>query len=305
MQLPLEPQGMHEQADPSEPAHANASEIAPRSPAPSSSGSRDLGGFDESWLRDFYKECGREATLAYTTLNQMKNWAIVIQAAILAGVASMLRGTSNVAPDSTTFTPNLALFVGASLAFLFTLRFFVRGILCYVNLLRWNQLQSSIVKAFLAPGNSSTGSIPPPSKDRLDRLQRDIDNYYHGWKATVPRSHQLTANLKLGFGLLLTLPFPFLIWGAVQLWSNSFVQALGVFTVGGISIEVSDFLRSGYFDTPEVAERKRRPSSRPQDPPFPRPHHGYGYVMAWVLNLMIAMALAVRPLIRDLLCPCL
>ena len=39
-----------------------------------------------TWLHDFYKECGREATLAYTTLNQMKNWAMVIAAAALSGL---------------------------------------------------------------------------------------------------------------------------------------------------------------------------------------------------------------------------
>src|SRR6266404_5852260 len=43
---------------------------------------------DDPWLHDFYKECGREVTLAYTTLNQMKNWAIVVQAAVISGVVA-------------------------------------------------------------------------------------------------------------------------------------------------------------------------------------------------------------------------
>src|SRR5712692_7160109 len=38
----------------------------------------------EKWVENFYKECGRETTLAYTTLNQMKNWAMVIAAAFIS-----------------------------------------------------------------------------------------------------------------------------------------------------------------------------------------------------------------------------
>ncbi len=55
------------------------------------------GSFDDAWLHDFYKECGREATLAYTTLNQMKNWAMVIAAAALSGLTiwQQILGVSN------------------------------------------------------------------------------------------------------------------------------------------------------------------------------------------------------------------
>ena len=42
---------------------------------------------DTAWIDTFYKECGREVTLAYTTLNQMKNWAMTIAAAALAAQA--------------------------------------------------------------------------------------------------------------------------------------------------------------------------------------------------------------------------
>src|SRR5687767_6165523 len=92
--------------------------------------------FSDDWLRDFYKECGREVTLAYTTLNQMKNWAIVVQASIIAAAVSF--GRSQATGESGLFP----ILVGALLAYVFTARFFVRAILCYLNLLRWNTLQS-------------------------------------------------------------------------------------------------------------------------------------------------------------------
>lgn len=42
---------------------------------------------DKAWVETFYRECGREVTLAYTTLNQMKNWAMTVVAAALSGLA--------------------------------------------------------------------------------------------------------------------------------------------------------------------------------------------------------------------------
>src|SRR5437899_12327207 len=93
---------------------------------------KDQPALDDAWLRDFYKECGREITLAYTTLNQMKNWAMVIAGAVLSGLAfGSAAGTY----------PTKPMFIGVVIAFAFTLRFFIRAILCYINLSRWNTLQ--------------------------------------------------------------------------------------------------------------------------------------------------------------------
>src|SRR5713101_1817071 len=72
--------------------------------------------FDEDWLENFYKECGREVTLAYTTLNQMKNWAIVTAAAAISGLAF---GTA-----AGKF-PNVPMFTGTVIVYAFVLRFFI------------------------------------------------------------------------------------------------------------------------------------------------------------------------------------
>src|SRR2546422_4438514 len=95
---------------------------------------------DLDWLETFYKECGREVTLAYTTLNQMKNFAMIIAGAVLSGV-SFGAGAQNY--------PSGPMFVGVVIAYAITLRFFVRAILCYINLIRWNRLQSKIVNFML------------------------------------------------------------------------------------------------------------------------------------------------------------
>ncbi len=57
-------------------------------PGPELSPSLPSGDFD-TWIEHFYKECGREVTLAYTTLNQMKNWAIAIVAAFVSALVTL------------------------------------------------------------------------------------------------------------------------------------------------------------------------------------------------------------------------
>src|SRR5206468_11093442 len=76
----------------------------------------------ETWLEHFYNECGREVTLAYTTLNQMKNWAVLIVAAVVSAVVAVQR-TGLGQPQN-----DVAVYIGALIAYIFTLRFFVRAI---------------------------------------------------------------------------------------------------------------------------------------------------------------------------------
>src|SRR5574341_1741574 len=74
-----------------------------KEPAPSPASTPPTDRFDQKWLEAFYKECGREVTLAYTTLNQMKNWAMIVVAAAISGLSF---GTA-----SDTY-PNVPMFVG-------------------------------------------------------------------------------------------------------------------------------------------------------------------------------------------------
>src|SRR5436309_1275077 len=108
------------------------------------------------WVENFYKECGREVTLAYTTLNQMKNWAVLIVAAVVSAVVSLNKTTtaSSPAPQSST----LAVYAGSLIVYVFVLRFFIRAILCYINLVRWNNLQAAIVAFKLVQPNPREGT---------------------------------------------------------------------------------------------------------------------------------------------------
>ena len=161
------------------------------------------------WLEHFYKECGREVTLAYTTLNQMKNWAMIVAAATITGIGFGL---------GAQVYPSERAFVGVVIVYTFVLRFFFRAIICYINICRWNELQHACLKLMLF-----NQSDPPPSK-REEELHTAIELYYFRWLSTVDRKTQIISNLKLGFALLLALPNSssslgeLLLYGGHRLW---------------------------------------------------------------------------------------
>jgi hypothetical protein len=235
--------------------------------------------FDQNdFLKEFYKECGREVTLAYTTLNQMKNWAIVVSAAIAAAIASMLKS-----PAFTTHESDAQLvFLGAMLAYLFTLRFFVRAIICYVNLLRWNRLQSDIARLKLSFDSRSTKS----KSELQDEVSSSVDLYYHRWLSTIGRWAQITSNLKLGFGLLLVLPVFAMVWSGVVSWATCYTRAATIFVIGGTAIELYEFMTTSFLDTKEVSSR-RNANDRNR---FPGPSGKSTTFAMWTALLIVSSA---------------
>src|SRR6201991_468178 len=240
------------------------------------------------WLEAFYKECGREVTLAYTTLNQMKNWAMVIVAALISAMVTLGRpGEGEIKPAAL-----VGMHAAAVVAYVFNLRFFVRAILCYINLSRWNRLQASIVEARLIPKPVKVGETPA-TQDSQTKLKEDIELYYHSWRSPINRKSQLIQNLKLGFALVLGLPLFFVIVWSVELWDNWLVRGLAVFAVGSTLVEGTDFFRSSFFDDPERDKRRRK--SGKKAPIFPVPVSQGGHLVTWCLNLAISTGVAVWP----------
>jgi hypothetical protein len=248
----------------------------------------------EKWIENFYKECGRETTLAYTTLNQMKNWAMVIAAAFISAIVTLGRpAEGEVKP-----TVLLGMYAAAVVAYVFNLRFFIRAVLCYINLIRWNRLQASIIATFLVPKPTKIGEVLLTAQQARVQLQADIQDYYHDWRSPINRKTQIVQNLKLGFALVLALPLFFVIVWSVELWANWLVRGLAVFAVGSTLVELTDFFRSSFFDTPE--RNKRRPTSR-KIQVFPVPVSQGGYLLTWALNLIISSTVALWPALKPLL----
>lgn len=227
--------------------------------------------FNDEWLKLFYTEVGREISLAYTTLNQMKNFAVIAVAALVGGVAS-ISGLMATSPDKTLFYTGL--FVGACATHLFVVRFFVRSILCYNNLIKWNILQADLVRLKLASTN-------PEKENRI--FAKHLDQYYLNWHAPLPRTNQIVSNLKLGFGLLFVIPPPLIVWGLIQTWGEPFTMGVATLTLLGTLIEVRDFLGSGFFDNPDAAAKRKSHQKK-----FPRPTGRGEYVILWIIAVLCA-----------------
>jgi hypothetical protein len=240
---------------------------------------------DFDWVDTFYRECGREVTLAYTTLNQMKNWAMTVAAAALSGLAF---GTG-----SATY-PNKYMFVGVVIVYVFVLRFYVRAVLCYINLVRWNRLQSDCVELRLLPRVKD--NQPPKTRIALEsQFKEDLQNYYFRWLSPIDRKTQLISNLKLGFGLVFALTIFFFLWGLINLWPERLVKALLVFAVGTTIVEFNDFSKSTFFDT-VTAFQQRKTWSKAHEV-FPVPGSRGWYLTSWILVILVSVTFAEWPAI--------
>jgi len=238
---------------------------------------------DDKWLDSFYRECGREVTLAYTTLNQMKNWAMLVTAAAISGLAF---GTT------ATNYPTVEMLVGVVVVYTFSLRFFIRAILSYINLVRWNKLQSDCVQLRLLPRIASDGTVNPSAK-LLSDVKEDIQNYYYEWLSPISRKRQLLHNLKLGFALIFALPLFFMVSGVFVLWSSPVVKGLAMFVLGDTIVEFNDFLKSRYFD--DVNAFGKRKSRGKIYENFPVPATDSWFLASWIIVLLVSIIVATWP----------
>lgn len=243
-----------------------------------------LTNLEEKWLEAFYKECGREITLAYTTLNQMKNFAMVAVAAAISGVAF--------SRDAQRF-PDDRMFVGIVIVYVFVLRFFFRAIICYINLTRWNNLQNACVQLKLLSDNRTARFR---TKNELESIFRNsFQHFYIQWLSPISRTAQIASNLKLGFGLLFALPIFFGTWGLINLWGSPLVDGMVVFALGMTAVEVYDFATSAIFDNVK-ANSKRPPTRRPSEY-YPTPAGRMLFPLQWLVVAIISVAFT---LIRQL-----
>jgi hypothetical protein len=216
----------------------------------------------------------------------MKNWAMTVTAAAITGIAFGAAGTKY---------PNEQMFVGVVVVYVFVLRFFVRAMICYVNLTRWNKLQESCINYKLLRRNND-GCIQSDQASLL-QLRTDIYHYYQRWTSPLTRKTQLISNLKLGFALLFILPLFFGFCAIWTLWSSPLVQALTVFALGGTAIEFGDFATNIIFDdmnarTKRDEKHKKSKKGRDQRDAFPIPSTRSYYMSAWCVVLFLSLGVA-------------
>lgn len=134
----------------------------------------------DEWLQAYLAETGREIDNASSQLHETTNWSIgVVVAAVTA-----------VAVSETPFPTRWTL-VAVAVAWILTVRFFVRSCIAYSYLSRRNKIHRMIVALRLGDDESKHGALET-------ELRQAIDLYDVQWKSATPLGRLLLSNLKLG-----------------------------------------------------------------------------------------------------------
>lgn len=166
---------------------------------------------ERDWIQEFYKECGREVTLAYNTVNQTNTWGVTLTGIVLA---SGLMGAARIdtATGAITFTyPNTLVWFYVIAAWVIMIRFFVRSALGVANMWRWNELIFASAKV-LSLGDSN------PSLGVFQRnLAKKAKAYYFDWKIPRTQWQIVWNNLVLMYIWFLLGILALFIWGVIGL----------------------------------------------------------------------------------------
>ena len=202
---------------------------------------------ERDWLKSFYKECGREVSLAYDVLNQTNNWAITLIIAVLAtGFIGSIRFDNN---DTLKFVyPTIYHWTFIIVAWVINMRFFVRSALALVNMYRWNTLINSTMKVLSLPENHPSSSI------FKDNLSKKIESYYFKWNSPIKTRKLFWENLRLIYLWLFLIIIALFIIGLILLEKNLFYFIGLGFFIAATAYEVINFLFYRAFKYVEVPE---------------------------------------------------
>lgn len=164
---------------------------------------------DRKFLDTFYRECGREVTLAYTVLNQTNTWAITFFALVMS---PSLVGLVNRTEGALTFDyPNVFYWMYLIVSWGLLLRFFQRSALALSNMYRWNELASATWEAAALPGDH-------PRQSKLnDTLVEKVDRLMMRWQSPRPAWDIAWGTLKLMYLAPLIVFLSMIIWGVAVL----------------------------------------------------------------------------------------
>jgi hypothetical protein len=168
---------------------------------------------ERKWLESFYKECGREVSLAYNVLNQTNYWGITLAVAV---VTTCFLGTARLEGGRISLTyPTLLQWYLVIFAWIIMVRFFVRSALGLVNMYRWNELIYSTCKVLSLPDGN-------PDLPLLNRnLAEKIEAYFFNWKSPQKRRFIVWHSLKLMYLWFFLILLALFIWGIFALEKNA------------------------------------------------------------------------------------
>lgn len=194
----------------------------------------------QSWVQDFYHECGREIGTNLANLHTISSWTLTGGAALVS--ALVIEGGF---PD----LPSYALLVLGTALFI---RFLVRSMLVYGNVERFNKLQKAALK-YLRSGKDE-------DMQQLDEL---IERLYEKWESPVPVLQLINSNgVLVGSAYVFSVLLAAIAYSAVVLrtrWEAQLITYLGVAVLG---TEVLLFVSSRYFTHRRLATREKTPATR-------------------------------------------
>jgi hypothetical protein len=211
---------------------------------------------DRRFLDTFYRECGREVTLAYTVLNQTNTWAITFSAAAIAPLIALVKKQPS--GEYTFDYPNPYYWLYLILVWGVLLRFLQRSALGLANMYRWNRLATATWElAALPEGDANYSQLN-------DSLVEMVDELMMRWGNPRPVPLIIWNTLKLLYLGPLIVVAVFVIWGLVarflvQSVASGISNALRRAVIRPISRIMNCFGRPPKARRPAIHAKSSRP----------------------------------------------
>lgn len=172
------------------------------------------------WYKDFFRECGREVSLAQTILVTVQTWSITLTLGVISALVAI--GTSAMKSEQPLSDHILlGMWILSLVAFVLLTRFFVRSAIALSSIHRWVVLQ----KQWYAICHKGVSCDHPG-------LLSELQLYYENLNSTIPMRKLFYDNLRLTFGWLYvivaipilvglrSLPKDAVFWAAILVWAS-------------------------------------------------------------------------------------
>jgi len=164
---------------------------------------------DREWIKQFYTECGREASLAHEVHNNTNTWGVTLVTGVVAVtfISAVRFEDTGVALKY----PTAALWFVMIGAWIITCRFFVRSCIALSNTYRWNTLAIAATQILSLPADS-------PHSPLFERnFAKKVKAYYYDWRSPIAQRKLVWTTLKLMYLWFFLIFFGLLMWGFVEL----------------------------------------------------------------------------------------
>lgn len=186
---------------------------------------------DDEWLRAYFAETGREIDNASAQLHETTNWSIGVVIAAVTAIA--------VSDDPYPTRWTLAAVV---VAWVLTLRFFVRSCIAYSYLARRNKIHRKIVEIQRCEDDAKKSVLQ-------EQLKQAIDLYDVQWKSATPLGRLLWSNLKLGYIQLFLFTLALMAFGFINSdWNDWVTRVLLAVPILDTFFEVLIFPGCSYLE---------------------------------------------------------